>query len=412
MFHTARWAGPLYNGVVTPLSWLEARECVLREVPVRAAAAQQKVTLAECVGRVLAAAVHADRDSPPHTRSVRDGFAVRAADLPGTFHIMGEVRAGEAGGQVVGEREAVEIMTGAALPSGADTVVMVEHALRNGTSMSTERTQPAGEFVSAQGGEFRQGDILLLPGKRLTFVDVALLAAVGVTRVAVTARPRVAIIATGDEVVPLDTAPLPHQVRNSNSHSVAAQVRLAGGEPDMLPIAPDRREETRTLIERGLEADLLLLSGGVSAGRYDLVEDVLAELGARFFFDRVRIQPGQPLVFGQVRGKFFFGLPGNPTSTMVTFRVFAQAALERLAGVAEPPLPITQATLEQPFRHRPGLTRFLPARLAPLGMTVAPVPWQGSSDMAALSRANAFLVVDADRESWEQGDLISVLTWP
>ncbi len=160
---------------------------------------------------------------------------------------------------------------------------------------------------------------------------------------------------------------------------------------------------------RGLIADLLLLSGGVSAGKYDIVERVLADLGATFFFDRVRIQPGQPLVFGRIGDKFFFGLPGNPASTMVTFELFVRAAIERLSGAAEAPLPLLRAALTRDFRHKPGLTRFLPARLSEDGANITPESWHGSGDIPALARANAFLVADADREAWKAGEDIRVL---
>ena len=177
----------------------------------------------------------------------------------------------------------------------------------------------------------------------------------------------------------------------------------------MLPVARDTYDSTRELIEQGLNADLLLLSGGVSAGKYDIVERVLADLGARFFFDRVLIQPGQPLVFGIARGTFFFGLPGNPASTMVTFELFARAAIDLLSGCREAPLPMLAARLTQPFRQKPGLKRFLPARLSADGSEVTPVPWQGSSDVAAITRADSFLVTEEQRATWETGDWIRVL---
>lgn len=177
----------------------------------------------------------------------------------------------------------------------------------------------------------------------------------------------------------------------------------------MLPIARDNYESTRSAIEHGLDADLLLLSGGVSAGKYDIVERVLADAGAEFFFDRVLIQPGQPLVFGKARGKLFFGLPGNPSSTMVTFELFARAALDLLGGCADAPLPLMRSRLSQPFRHKPGITRFLPAQVSLDGATVTPERWQGSGDIPALARANAFLVAEQDREQWAAGDDIRVL---
>ncbi len=236
-----------------------------------------------------------------------------------------------------------------------------------------------------------------------------MLASAGRARVPVYRKPRVAILATGDEIVPVTEIPREFQIRNSNVYSLAAQVERAGGTPEILPVARDEFEHTRALAARGLEADLLLLSGGVSAGKYDLVERVLAELGAEFFFDRVRIQPGQPLVFGRAAGTFFFGLPGNPSSTMITFEIFARAAGELLAGQQEVSLPMPWARLAEDFRHRPGLTRFLPARLSPDGAEVTPVPWHGSGDVPALTRANAFLVADPDRTEWKAGELIRVL---
>ena len=214
-------------------------------------------------------------------------------------------------------------------------------------------------------------------------------------------------MATGDEILEVDEQPADHQIRNSNAWSLAAHVARAGACPHLLPVARDVYDETRELIERGLESDLLLLSGGVSAGKYDIVERVLADLGAEFFFDRVLIQPGQPLVFGQVRGKFFFGLPGNPASTMVTFEVFARAALELLAGQRETALLLSWARLTRDFQQKAGLTRFLPARLAAGDIT--PVAWKGSSDVPSLARANAFLVTDPAREQWQAGEMIRTL---
>jgi molybdopterin molybdotransferase len=219
----------------------------------------------------------------------------------------------------------------------------------------------------------------------------------------------VAILPTGDEIVETGEQPSAIQIRNSNAAALAVQVRRAGGIPEILPIARDNEDSTRALAERGLAADLLLLSGGVSAGKYDVVEKVLGQLGAEFFFDRVLIQPGQPLVFGRARGKFFFGLPGNPASTMVTCELFARAAIERLQGLINPPLPLTRARITRGLRHKAGMTRFLPARLSADGSTVEPEPWQGSGDVTALARANAFLVADADRESWDTGEAIRVL---
>ena len=371
--------------------------------------ASQIVALDAAAGRVLAEPLHADRDYPALARSVRDGYAVRAGDLPGELTVIGEVRAGENFQGEVGRGQAVEIMTGAPVPRGADAVVMVEYVGREGDRVRMDQTAEPGQFINQQGSEARAGENLLRPGKRLDYTDIAMLAAAGKACVAVFAAPRVALIATGDEIVQVSETPRDYQIRNSNVYSLAAQVARAGGLHEILPVARDEHEHTRELIERGLNADLVLLSGGVSAGKYDVVERVLAGLGAEFYFDRVLIQPGQPLVFGRARGKFFFGLPGNPSSTMVTFEILARAALELLAGQEEVALPMTLAKLTQDFRHRVGLTRFLPARLSADGSEVTPISWGGSSDVPGLTRANVFMVVDPDRAQWQKGDLIRVL---
>jgi molybdopterin molybdotransferase len=369
----------------------------------------ERVPLESAAGRVLAEALPADRDYPAVARSVRDGYAVRAIDLPGELEVIGEVRAGESFSGQVGVRQAVEIMTGAPLPPGADAVVMVENVTREGSRVRVDRSADPGQFINPQGCEARAGEHLLHPGQLLDYSRIAMLAAAGRDPVPVFARPRVAILATGDEIVPVAATPREFQIRNSNVYSLAAQVRRAGGLPEILPVARDEHQHTRALIERGLAADLLLLSGGVSAGKYDLVERVLAGFQAEFFFDRVLIQPGQPLVFGRARGKYFFGLPGNPSSTMVTFEIFARAALELLGGQEEITLHMPFATLTREFHHRVGLTRFLPAHLSADGAQVTPVPWHGSSDVPALTRANAYLVAEADRAEWQKGDLIRVL---
>jgi molybdopterin molybdotransferase len=397
------------------LTFEQARACVLREVP--ASMDIESVAAADADQRVLAEHIRADRDYPPFQRSARDGFAIRAADVPGALRVIGEVRAGETFRGSVGAGEAVEIMTGAPVPEGADAVVMIEHTVREAGLAIIGRTAKVGENITPRGAEARGGDVLLEPGQRLGYAEIALLAMVGYAHVQVFRRPRVAILPTGDEIVEAGEQPGAAQIRNSNAAALAVQVRRAGGVPEILPVARDNDESTRELVSRGLNADLLLLSGGVSAGKYDVVERVLAAVGGEFFFDRVLIQPGQPVVFGRVVGKespagaakFFFGLPGNPASTMVTFEIFARAAIEKMQGLPYPPLRLLRASLTRELRHKPGLTRFLPARLSADGVTVEPEPWKGSGDVVALARANAFLIVESDRESWAAGDDIRVL---
>jgi len=395
---------------VGTLSFADARACVIAKVTEhRLQPRIETVSLADAAGRVLAEPIAADRDFPALTRSVRDGFAVRASDLPGELHIIGEVRAGDAFAAKVQPGQAVEIMTGAPVPTGADAVVMIEHVKVQGDRVAIPRTAHPGDNVSLQGSQARRDEVVLQPGHRLDFARIAMLASFGRSSVQVFAQPEVALIATGDEIVEINETPLAHQIRNSNVASLAAQVARAGGRPKLLPIARDVYADTHELIERGLCSDLLLLSGGVSAGKYDIVEPVLADLGAEFFFDRVLIMPGQPLVFGRARGKFFFGLPGNPASTMVTFEIFARAALELLAGQHETALPFLWTRLARDFHQKTGLTRFLPASLSADGSSVEPMPWQGSGDVPSLARANVFLVTEPNRESWPQGDWIQVL---
>jgi molybdopterin molybdotransferase len=295
------------------------------------------------------------------------------------------------------------------VPSGADSIVMVEHTTRENGLVVIDRAAEPQQFINPQGCEATAGEVVLRAGKRLDYTDVAMLAAFGCGHPRVYQRPAVAILPTGDEIVDIDERPSEFQIRNSNAFSLMAQVERAGGLPQLLPVARDTREHTRQSIEAGLKADLLLLSGGVSAGKYDVVEEVLANFGARFFFDRVLIQPGQPLVFGEAAGKFFFGLPGNPSSTMVTFEIFARAAVELLGGESHPMLRMPFARLTRDFRHRAGLTRFLPAQLSSDGAEVMPVAWHGSGDIPALTRANAYLVAEPDRPEYGQGDWIRVL---
>jgi molybdopterin molybdotransferase len=395
---------------VGALTFTEARETVLRVVrDGRTLPVVEEATLHECAGRVLAEDVRADRDTPAMARSVRDGFAVRAIDLPGELEVIGEVRAGERFAGRVERGQAVEIMTGAPLPDGADAVVMVEHTVRRNGRVAIDRSAEPHQFINPRGCEASVDEVVLHTGTRLDYSRVALLAAFGRPRVKVYARPSVAIIATGDEIVEVEETPADFQIRNSNAYSLAVQVARAGGLPQVLPVARDTLEHTREMIGRGLESDLLLLSGGVSAGKYDVVEEVLAGFGAEFHFTRVLIQPGQPLVFGQAEETFFFGLPGNPASTMVTFEIFARAALELLSGEEETPLPMPYARLTHDFRHRPGLTRFLPARLSSDGAEVTPVQWRGSGDVPSMTRANAFVVADPDRAEYPRGELIRVL---
>lgn len=376
----------------------------------------EQVPLESAHGRVLAEPCRADRDYPSIARSLRDGFAIQAADAPGELVVTGELRAGEAStGASLLAGQALEIMTGAPIPPGADAVVMVEHVLRidGGSRVRVDRQVDHGQWINPRGAEASAGSELIPARTQLDAAAIAALAMTGAAQVKVFSRPRIAILATGDELVEVGQSALPHQIRNSNSYALAALVSHSGAVPTILPPVRDEQLLLRRALERGIsDFDLLLVTGGVSAGKYDLVKPVLAQLGAHFLFERVRVQPGQPTAFGIALGKPVFGLPGNPGSTIVTYLLFADAAIRLLAGERAPILPILEATLEAPFRHKLGLTRFLPARLNTDGKSLHHIPWQGSSDVPALARANAFLIADHDRESWQIGDRIRVIEKP
>jgi molybdopterin molybdotransferase len=368
-------------------------------------------------GRVLAEPVVADRDLPPFPRSTRDGYAVRSADLstlPTVLHVIGEIKAGEKLDEIplaVRTGQAVAIMTGAPVPSGADAVVMVEYTSARGPQVEITRGVAAGENIVPRGAEAGAGLLLVDRGLRLNEAAIALAASVGKARLQVYGQPRVAVLTTGDEIVGIDATPGPTQIRNSNSYSLAAQILKAGGVPVLLPVAPDELQGLRRLIEEGLRSDLLLMTGGVSMGRYDLVEQALSELNAEFFFTGAKIQPGRPVVFGKCARTYFFGLPGNPVSTMVTFELFARPLLEALAGQSARTLKFLHARLRSEIRIKTGLTRFLPAILSGdfERTQVDVVAWQGSGDVAATARANCYVVVPPDRECIAADEWVAVM---
>jgi molybdopterin molybdotransferase len=406
------------NGVV---AFDEAVQIVLRHAAGLDKLSTEPEVLLDCRGRVLAETMVADRDQPPFDRSTRDGFAVRATEAGGgKLRVLGLVRAGERwqGGEL--EREAtVEIMTGAPMPEGADAVVMVEHVERLGETVRLLRGRSieAGENVVRRGEEARRGEELLAAGTVMGAAEIALAAACGQAELRVFRRPSVAIVATGDELVELDTPPGKQQIRNSNSYGLAAMVADAGGRPWRLAVARDLREEILKRVTEGRTADLLLLSGGVSMGKYDLVEEVLAELGAEFFFTGVKMQPGKPVVFGRLpaRGefpaRFFFGLPGNPISTQVTFHCFVEPLLRAMGGGAVLGPRFAQATLGEDVAGKAGLMRVLPARLTTdrVRPEVRVVGWQGSGDLAANARANCYAVLPPEKERFLAGDVITIL---
>ena len=396
------------------LSYEEARRKVVEQVgKLRGPRATGSVSVWDALGLLLAGEVKTDREYPPFDRSTRDGYAVRSKEVrPGTeLPCAGEIKAGDTVREGLAPGTCVQIMTGAAVPAGADAVVMIEYTQREGGLVRFERAAQAQQNIVPRGSEARRGQTILKPGMRLGFAELALAAQVGASELECAKPPRVAILSTGDEVVPIDRQPGAFQIRNSNSVSLAAQVRIAGGQPVVLGNAADRVEDLREKIELGLNEDALVLTGGVSMGKYDLVESVLKALGAEFFFDAVAIRPGKPAVFALCRGKPVFGLPGNPVSTMVTFQLFVAPAIDLLSGAESRPLPLLEARLADALHERPGLDHFLPARIEWRGgePEVRALKWQGSGDLAALAEANCFLVVPAASEKIPAGERVAVL---
>jgi molybdopterin molybdotransferase len=387
--------------------------------------ATESIDLLNSLGRTLAAPVIADRDQPPFPRSTRDGFACRAADLAAPLLVVGQLRAGEIWtGPALEPGQTIEIMTGAPVPAGADCVLMVEHATTNDSYIRADRQLTVGENIVAAGSEARSGATLIPAGTRVGPPHIAAAAACGYAALPVYRRPRVGILATGDELVTIDSRPLLHQIRNSNSYSIAAQILAHGGQPVLFPIVRDDLATIEDAVAQALDpgpsgSDLLILSGGVSMGKYDFVEQALVNLRAEFFFTGVRIQPGRPAVFGRLptsstQGhRYFFGLPGNPVSTLVTFALFAAPLLSALSGQtgAEIGPRFAEASLATELSGKPGLTRFLPAYLESDAShaSVHPIPWQGSGDQTAAARTNCFLVIPEDTADLPSSSQVSIL---
>ena len=414
----------------------------------------ERITLATAAGRILAAPIAADDDQPPFARSTRDGYACRASEASAhlALPVAGSTHAGEAPAGPLPEGKAWEIMTGAPVPAGADCVVMLEHIEKSANTSGSPatgfgrwagsirllppRTIDPGDNVVAKGAQARRGDEQLPAGTRLDPAQIALAASCGYAHLDVYVRPRVAILTTGDELVPVDATPGPGKIRNSNAPMLAALVANAGAEPIILPTAADTAEALDGALAQALKADMLLISGGVSAGKFDLVEPALARHGAHFHFTGVRIQPGKPLVFGEVacsglkpymnRARSedpsgpasipIFGLPGNPISSAATFQLFAAPILAALAGSSEtrPRFVLARLSRDTDRKTKPGLTRFLPA-LCEFSPSVnelpqvATVPWHGSGDLTAFAQSNCFLVIPEDEDFLTAGTTVRIL---
>jgi len=396
------------------LTFEQARQQVISKVSkLNHATSTVNLSVWDAAGYVLAQDLIADRNYPPFDRATRDGYAVRASEstADATSTCIGEIKAGDASTQPLEKGTCIQIMTGAPVPPEADAVVMIEYTSRDKNLIRFQQSATKGQNIVHAGSEAAKGQSLLSSGTRLGYAELGLAAQIGATQLRCAKKPRVAILSTGDEIVPIDASPGPFQIRNSNSVSLAAQVRDAGGEPVLLGNASDRIESLGDKIQLGLQEDLLVLSGGVSMGKYDLVEDVLKSLGAIFYFDAVAIRPGKPAVFAMCNEKPVFGLPGNPISTMVTFELFVVPAIDLLSGAPARPLPFLKAILAEAMKEKPGMTHFLPARVQfdSAEAYVKPLAWQGSGDTVTMAKANCFLVVGSDIQALAVGENVNVL---
>ncbi len=373
------------------------------------------VPLAEATRHVLAERIVGDRDFPPTDRSAMDGFAVRSADLgtPATLKVAGEVQAGATVAHRVTAGQACRVFTGAVIPEGADAVVMVEKTVedRAAGTVRIDDTPAHGQHIRPRAQDLQRGEQVLAAGLAIRAPEIAALASVGCVDVPVYRRPRVAVLSTGDEIVAPHETPGPHQIRNSNTPMLLAQVREAGFDATDLGAAPDRRELLRQKLDLGLESDLLLVTGGVSVGDYDFVAAELERAGVEVLFHGIAMKPGKPILAGRRRGSLVLGLPGNPLSAFVGFKLFGEPLLKKMSGIEEPwPSPI-RVRLEGSLRRRPGRQTYHLARVE-IGSEEAvatPVKSSGSGDVLSLSRANALVVTPADSSGAEAGDRLDAL---
>ena len=379
----------------------EALERILAAVSVLE---PERVPILEAAGRVLAELVAADRDIPPLPNSAMDGYAVRGADItretPVRLRVVGEVAAGHLADMGVGSGQAIRIMTGAPLPSGADTVVRFESTRSDDDSVEILKAPRAGANVRAAGEDVRAGQVVLGPGKVLRPQEVGMLAAVGRMAVAVRRRPRVAILGTGDEVVPPAQTPGPAQIRDANSYTVAAQVQRYGGVPVLLGVARDREEWVRQGVQEAVvqEADLIITSGGVSVGDFDLVKQVLAAEGDIHFWS-LNMKPGRPLAFGVVNDVPLLGLPGNPVAAMISTELFGRPALLKMQGFTDWSRPTVHARLSQPIERKDGRRHYLRVQLRETeeGYEAALTGEQGSGILSSLVRADGLAIIPEER---------------
>jgi molybdenum cofactor synthesis domain-containing protein len=382
----------------------------------------ERLELSQALGRYLAEDIVADTDLPPFDRSQMDGYAVRSADIaaaPAKLEIVGESAAGRGWHNEMKAGEAVRIMTGAPVPVGADSVQQVELTRELDGSHAVEILEPVtlGRSIVKRGSEIKQGETVLRAGERINAGAVAVLASFGYAQVKAGKCPRVAILATGTELVAVDQTPGQDQIRDSNNFSIAAYVLLAGATSERQPLAGDDVAQLKQQIAIAAEqSDIIITSGGVSVGRYDFTKTVLKELGAEIFFERVALRPGKPAVFARLpNGTLVFGLPGNPVSVSVTFNLFARAAILAMQGAAETRLETGTAILSKSVKPSKDRESYLPASLATnekAQLLAEPLKWGGSSDFVGFVRATALIILPAGAEKIDTGSVVRIVHWP
>lgn len=392
----------------------EARARILAHITPLAA---EEIPLTTALDRILAEDAVAHDETPPFINSAMDGYALRSADTqsatpdtPVTLRLAGEVPAGSVYAGTVAAGETVRILTGAPVPDGADAVLQQELTEVADGMVSLRQTVDIGANIRPAGGDLRPGMRLIAAGTQLGPAEIALLAAAGIHPVRVTRRPRVAILATGDELAPLGETPGPGQIRETNSPYLIAAVMRAGGEPMPLGIARDRSDDIRARLEQARAADLILTSGGVSVGDYDLVKQILAEQGDIDFW-RVRMRPGKPVAFGLLSGTPLLGLPGNPASAAVTFELFGRPTIRRMLGCAQIERPLIQARLTGSNIARGDRRHYVRVRLmARDGILEArQTGAQDSHLISSLQGASAYLVIEEGAGVITEGEIVPAL---
>ena len=407
------------------LSMIPVAEAIRIVTEQTTALPSERIALAQARGRYLAEDVVADSDLPPFDRSQMDGYAVRASDaqtVPAKLRIVGESAAGRGWHQVMNVGEAVRIMTGAPVPSGADSVQQVEltRELRGVDGFAEVEIIEAvlpGRSIVRRGSEIKAGETVLHAGEQIGAAAMAVLASFGYARINVVKRPHVAVLATGSELVEIDQRPARDQIRDSNNFSIGAYAELAGAIVEALPLAGDDTSLLkRQIMEAAQRSDVIVTSGGVSVGVYDFTKPALRELGAEIFFERVALRPGKPTVFARLpTGTLFFGLPGNPVSVSVTFNLFARTALLSMQGATETTLAEDWAVLAHSVKGAAERESYLPSRLSTNieGILMAePLKWGGSSDFVGFVRATSLIIVPQSTGLLETGTKVRVVRLP